>query len=547
MPLPASGSAWPPVEWAPIMDDLAVWDAWWKGDRDKLRQVYGGLSTSPHPIRHRRRGIPGLLDRYYWGRQRSEQNSIPPRGDLHIPIAADLCATSADMLYATPPAVTVTDDTVSKADAVAIPTRIDDYVDDGLWDQLLGGAETGAALGGRYQRVTWDKAIQPRMPFVTTVDQDHALPEFRWGRLVAVTFWSVLTMDTGLIVRHVERHELDGAGNGIVLHGVYLGNDQNLGQQVPFTDYPQTAALATLIGSDGAVIGPRTPGLNVVYFPNITPQRRWRGEFPGNDLGRSDLDGVEPLMDALDETYSSWMRDLRVGKARIIASRSALEAAGPNPGDGSVLDYDREVFTPLDYIGAEKDGQPITPIEFKLRVEEHERTATDIRHNIISSARYSAATFGDDVHDTDITATEVRARQSRTETTRSRKVRLERPALQRLLTKMLAVDRAVFGTTQIPAETPLNIDFGPLVQSSVTDNAATVKALAEASAISTYMKVVMVHPDWTDDQVGEEVARINADRSTVSDPTDWDMSTPYERTVNTDAAEEDPEADEDEE
>ncbi|MDK7272524.1 hypothetical protein, partial [Actinotignum schaalii] len=142
------------------------------------------------------------------------------RHDLHVPIASDLCATSADLLYSQPPTIQTGHETTDQ--------RISEYFTNGLADTLLEGAETGAALGGRYMRVTWDPTISA-MPFLTTVDADHAIPVFRWGKLVAVTFWTTLETDSTTVWRHFEHHELDANGRGVVSHALYSGTATSVG------------------------------------------------------------------------------------------------------------------------------------------------------------------------------------------------------------------------------------------------------------------------------------------------------------------------------
>jgi hypothetical protein len=39
-------------------------------------------------------------------------------------------------------------------------------------------------------------------------------------------------------------------------------------------------------------------------------------------LGRSDFSGLEISLDTLDEAHASWMRDIRLGKARLIVPHS---------------------------------------------------------------------------------------------------------------------------------------------------------------------------------------------------------------------------------
>ena len=45
-----------------------------------------------------------------------------------------------------------------------------------------------AALGGVYLRVVWDTDVDDK-PWLDLVPPDAAIPEFRYDRLVSVTFW----------------------------------------------------------------------------------------------------------------------------------------------------------------------------------------------------------------------------------------------------------------------------------------------------------------------------------------------------------------------
>ncbi len=53
--------------------------------------------------------------------------------------------------------------------------------------------------------------------------------------------------------------------------------------------------------------------------------------------------GLETELDGLDEAISSWMRDVRLGKARLIVLHSYLENIGR--GKGAVSEPDREVYS----------------------------------------------------------------------------------------------------------------------------------------------------------------------------------------------------------
>jgi hypothetical protein len=375
------------------------------------------------------------------------------------------------------------------------------------------GAEIGAALGGCFLRVTWDENVNPGAPFLTVVDADVADPEFAWGRLRAVTFWHVVRQENQRVWRHLERHELAPDGTGLILHGLYEGTVDNLGRVVPLTDSTATAGLAEVVDAESK-ISTGSPGLAVVYVPNVRPQRRWRKDPVGRYLGRSDLDGVEGLMDALDEVYTLWMRDLDAAKARIIAASSVLEDFGP--GQGAGFDSDRAVFTPINALASragEGGGLPIEVVEFNLQVEKYSSTAQQLLEGILRTAGYSQQTFGEGQADSSVTATEVNSRDQRSLMTRDRKIRAWTPPLATALEKLLAVDAALFSSGVTPARP--NVVFPEGVQPSLLQLAQTAQALGVAEAAS-----VMVHPEWDEQQVTEEVGRIMAERGTpVPDPT----------------------------
>lgn len=507
MPLPPNGTPWPPTQLATITPKLTQWDAWYVGDPDGLRSAYLPGTSRPRPAQYAG-GLQGKLARLWWGRPVTDPTQ--QRGQLHVPIAADVCQTSADLLFAEPPTVEHPD--------TKTQDRLTELLDDNAHSALAESAEIAAALSGDFLRVTWDHDINPDGPFLTSVHMDSAVPEFRWGRLVAVTFWHQVKVEGSTIWRHLERHELAPNGNGVILHGLYQGTAVDLGHVVPLADVDATAGLADVV-DDQSMIDTGSPGLAVVYIANQRPQRTWRKDPLGQHLGRSDLDGIEPLMDSLDETYSSWMRDIRLGKARVIVARSLLHDRGA--GLGAAFDLDEEVFAPVNALAGAKGegGLPITPVQFAIRVDEHARTAKQLVEDILRTAGYSSQTFDAGIQDANLTATEVNAREQRSLMTRDRKVRLWRPAIIAVMGKLLAVDREFFGHPN-QADVLPDVTFPDTVQDSVLTLAQTANALTSARAASTRTKVQMVHPDWPDDEVDKEVALIHAEESVgVPDPT----------------------------
>jgi hypothetical protein len=82
----------------------------------------------------------------------------------------------------------------------------------------------------------------------------------------------------------------------------------------------------------------------------------------------------------------------------------------------------------------------------------------------------------------------------------------ERVGLQQITRKMLAMDQAN-GKGPV-ADDQLTVTFPDGGQESILQLAQTAQALRAAEAASDETLVRMVHPDWSDTEVGEEVMAI---------------------------------------
>lgn len=503
--LPVVDMPWPPVALANVTPALDSWSAWYAGNPAALSAHYQRQAGSGWS---RRGGLAGAVSRFFWGQT---QTVGQPRTKLHVPIAADIATASADLLFAEDVKLN-TPEGMADADRA----RFDDVLEGIGWANiLLESAEVAAALGGSYLRTGWDKTVADH-PLVTVLHADQAWPEFRYGRLQAVTFWQVVRSDDTKVWRHLERH-----GRGFVEHGLYEGTPDKLGRQVSLLESEVTAGIGV---DEYARVATGFDGLTVAYLPNMKPNRQWRTDPVGRDLGRSDFAGVEPLMDALDETYTSWMRDLRLGKARILVPDYMLKApvdsyGRPKPGGGLSVDLEQEVYAGLNMLPSEDGKSQITMQQFAIRTQEHASTATALLSAILRGAGYSAQTFGlaEDADRGDRTATEVTARERRSGTTREKKTRYAGTAMTECLRAVTAIDRVVFGKG--PGEIVVKPEFPAASMPSQRELAESAQLLRTAQAASTKTLVQMVHPEWEVDQIDAEVILIRGEQAMdVPDP-----------------------------
>lgn len=511
MALPVSDMAWPPPELRREIARVKGYADWYAGDLDDL------MPTTQAARRAYGKGrIGGGLAQLFGSSNGSQ--GWGETNPLHVPVPADLARTSADLLFAETPALTFAEEA-----AGARWVELVDALD--LDGALLEAGELAAALSGMYWRASFDEIASPGLPVLSMIQPDNAWPEWSWGRLVAVTFVRrVGEHEDGesgrkVIYRHLERHSTTAVPGGpaaLVEHGLYAGTDDRLGQRLPLVDHPDTAVIAaSLTGEEGIVL----PGIPMTagYVPNMRPNRTNRG----SRLGRSDFDQLEGLFRSIDETWTSWMRDLRLGKARIVVPGEYLADNGA--GQGTRFDVDREVYEPLRMMppaGSDPAGA-IKSMQFAIRVAEHQGTLRALVQQAVSSAGYSMRTFG--MAGTDlsgaVTATQVDSEDRLSMITREKKSRYWSAALRDMAAALLGLDAMLNRTPAVVPKAPIVVEFRDAIAEPAAVTAATANLLAQAQAASTQTLVQLVHPEWSDLEVAEEVARIQgAQGSPLPDP-----------------------------
>jgi len=496
VPIP-TGGAWPPPAHQPAYTAYRDWDAWYVGDPDRLREVYLNRAANNRTLSPSERvragqyagGLIGTLSRWLWG-------NPPPVGTrdarLHCPLPADLTATVANLIFSEPPQITHED--------AEVQTRLDELIEDGLHSLLLHAAEANSVLGDVYLRPVVDKEVMSNKAFPSVVHADGALPNLRWGKLIDVTFWSELDRSGNTVVRLLEHHEVIN-GVGRIVYQLHEGTPDQLGRAIPLTEHDGASYLAEDVDQDSSQ-ATGLDRLDVVRVPNSGPQRRWRTAPMLKYLGRSDFDGSEQWFDAVDEAWTSWMRDLRLGRGRVIVPSYMLHQSN-GPGAGATFDAEREIWAAVNALP--DSGTGITISQFAIRVEEHRATIDELTKVAMRHAGLSSQTLGDE-GDVAVTATEVQSRERMSFTTRGNRIVAWGPAIAEYVELHLAVERAQLGAAVEPVRP--NVEFGDSVSETPETVARTLQLLHAAEAVSAETRVRMVHPDWDDIQVREEVARI---------------------------------------
>ena len=414
----------------------------------------------------------------------------------HVPVAGDIASTSASLLFGEEPRFSIYDEGKGDTEEGSLP-RLAAIIDGNAFVQKLHeAAESCAAAGDVFLKCRYDKQNMD-MPAISIVRGADALPEYRLGHLQCIHFFTVFRVEskTGKLWRVYERYE-----PGRILTGVYCGDGSSLGTERP-------EALEAL-GMEAEVASPVNM-LLAAHIVNMRPSRVWLTD----DKGRSDFEGLRDLMDSLDEIYTSWMRDIRLAKSRLIVPAEYLRRRSSDMfGEGSYtyeFDEDVETLVALDIMN--DANMKITPSQFNIRSSEHAATYESTLRTIISMAGYSPQTFGLDIEGNAQSGTARRIMEKKSLSTNAKKQSYWKAPLEEFMTAVMHLDKALYGNAALSDNDCVRVELHDPASTDPADIAGAVNLLRSAQAASTQTLVKMLHPDWQQAQVDEEVSAIHAE------------------------------------
>lgn len=455
----------PPIHW--LWQDYSRAAAWYSGDPKRLRTEGDGDRHS------------------FW---KSDENI-----KLHVPIAADLAAMSAGMIFSTSPEITCEHEETQN--------RIDEIMQlGGLYSVLLQAAELASAYGGVFLKWTWD-ANRDTFPRLVAVPADAGLPRFIGNHVTQITFWNIVREDSnGTVWRLQETYTPDGHIRSVLLKG----DASNLGSEQSLKAIDETAHILPDANSG-------TNTMLAFYVPNILPNRA----KPYLPFGRSDFESLYGLFDALDEAYSAIQRETRMTKTTVIVPAEYLRRRESlfegQKASKFVFSNETGAFTALD-IDSDRTSSPITVVNPELRAESRTSVCENLIRRILSLAGYAPQSAGLDIEGNAESGTALTVRERKSIRTTETKKTFWWHAVNDIIRAMLRLDKAVFRSPINPEE-EFSVELPTNNQPDINQLAQIVEQLERAGAVSIQTKVDMLHPDWSDEQKEEEIQRIQQEHS----------------------------------
>lgn len=438
----------------------------------------------------------GRWDKVRDYRRRYENNAsevFSHRADLHVPddpeatadrmasftpvgLARDLSRFSAQLLFSEPPKLKVKD-----ADEESIEQRALQALADSndLTAFLYDSADQVAAEGSGGLRIIQDDDVNDGRPVFTFEAADRILWNVSYGRFVSGGVVVVERKHEGATFRLLEEH-----GKGYVRCRLFKGSDTRLGTPVGL----QTGPLEFRGLKDEIRTGLSRPTLT-----------RWLN-VPG---GHSDIAGLEPLLDELDEGESLGRDKMRSSKALTFVHRRLADKKGIANLHGAILLGD-DTMSPV-----ETPGELVKVEQPSMQAADHIAYLDHVRELAVTMAGYSLASWGLDHGGSADSGKALKLRQSRTLLTRAGK---ERQAVG-AISEACSVALEIVAGSRLEIETKL-ADGMPRDEMEI---AQTIGEYRSAGVMSDEDAVRMRRPDWTEEQVALEAERLPGERKSALD------------------------------
>lgn len=483
------GMKWPPTDL--FRHKTAEYSAWYSGEAALLADFYHdndakNLLNLTYSSPCRNNG--------FWARQISNNSNFY----IHVPVAGDIAETSSAFLFGKSPIIRFKSDSEDMKDEQDALDKM--LTDSGFFSKIVEGAEICSAIGGVYMKVVWDSEMSEE-PIPMLVQCDMAFPIFKYGKLSEVTFvYEVLSTSED----NTKYRLAETITKGKIINVLYEGSANSLGEIVPLNTIDETADLDEEIDTAGV--------MTAVYIPNLLPNKLNRQ----SPQGRSDLCGLETLMDSLDEVFSDWMVDVQIARGKIHVPAGYLTKLKDEAGTHK-FNIDTMAYMEMECDPTSLSTQ-ITATQFEIRAEDYERTCLNLLDRIITSAGYSPQSFGLNIQGRAESGTALNVRERKSFSTTNKKQSYWEPALKQIVKAMCAIKNA-FLNGNFKNEGSVNIAFSDSISNNFSELSTAVKTLSDAKALSTKTKLMMIHPEWTDVQIDEEIELINNDTK-VGEPLD---------------------------
>ena len=412
---------------------------------------------------------------------------------IHTPLARMVSRASANLLFGQPARIT--------PGVEADQTVLDDIVThNSLESELHRAAIIASSEGEVWGRIVVDPSLLD-YPIIEWVSPLRVIPHFHGRFILGATFVSEWKTGTVEVHRLLETYEA-----GAISARLYRGTGSALGTQVDLASLPQTAGRADVVptGIDQPL---------VAFVPNSI------GADPTR--GFSDYRGLEQRFLALNETVTVGQQNLKLaGRKRALVDAEYLDRRGRFiDGDDVYVRHQRD-----EMLG--ESSKPVSVLDYSYDSSAIVAWIDHLIDSTVTLAGISPAQLGRSLDGGAISGTALRLKMSHSLMEAAGKGRYFDRGVQRLLGMAAVIDsrpttEGGFGRRWSDPSATISVERQDGMIRDDLQAAQVLSAIVGAGLSSTDQAIADWHPDWSPDQVQQEMDRISGEMPatpTISTP-----------------------------
>lgn len=399
-----------------------------------------------------------------------------------VGLASEVCNYSADLLFSAEPSVTFENEKL--LETVQAANR--------LASRLPEIAAYVASEGRGGLRVVRDSNVQSGTPLITHVHEDQIIWDERYGGFVlggTVVTERTKRDSAGMELETYRLFESHQAGG--IARQLFRGRSWYLGQRVPLTSLDEFKDL-----KEEEETGLDQPTL--IRWDNVSG-------------GRSDISGQEALLDAINEEFSRGREKSRKSKPITFAARELADSTGAVDLTGIILTGAGNLARDL----GEDPAKTVETVQPSFPSTEIINWLNFLVDCALMFMAYSKASYGRDQGGSADSGKALKLRQQRTLLKKAGKDRMAMEALEMAYAVSMCW---LSGGSKVNDFRP-DVQLGDGLPTDELEDAQTAQAWDAAGAISLEEKIRMRRPDWSDEQIQEEIDRIDAKPASPPPPT----------------------------
>lgn len=416
----------------------------------------------------------------------------------------DIVTTSSEYIAGKPPDIDVlsgpdqeSDDELSALLTNALETE--DYE-----SKLVKAVELASAGGGAALKID---IVNEQLRIRVKGQDEFFIERDAFGEVMAFNFFGLVHREYNNFYFLVEKRKKltneDGLSGGFVsYHLIKIAAEK--AKEIGVDGAPKEV-LSYIERSRIELNNPQAIGskdLGCVYLPN-TPTNT---KYPKLELGESDLEQAHDFLLAADLAFTIYVRELEKTKTRMMLDeRMTKKARGIDGRAEMMFDVDEDFFLQLNMPGVADDKSFVEFIQGAFRDGSYRETMEYFIQKAVSKAGYNPATFN--LGNRDVKAAEIWNLQDAT----VRKIEVKKRLMQRRLESFLREYLYLLLKLQgkkLADDAVISHEFGDPTTMNISNLASTLSALKTSESISVKERVKMLHPDWTEQQIDEEVTLI---------------------------------------